>query len=209
MYRKLIVVIFLFIVGASCTLSRDIQADSSKESVRNDLQTQTTSTWRPATYLGIELGTSGIDELIKELGSPSAMSDLNSVGNDRDLRYVFDRAEFPSSGQLAVWVDKRTKVIHTMEFAVESLKRKDLNSLFGSQFQITKYAPDSCVKTNFDASAIYESNEGELSYIEYRSKGIAVVVDESVGPSRNLGEDRVTLILYLSKPLGPATSQCR
>ena len=91
--------------------------------------------------------------------------------------YVYDHGgEFP--GQLTINVDKRSGLIVFMSLALENVSKETVLKRFGKDYVLTKYefCPDF---DDSDAAPIFESNEGGLTFIEYRSRGLAILVNDS------------------------------
>ncbi len=72
--------------------------------------------------------------------------------------------------------------------------------MLGDKPTVTRYDFDMCLH-EIDGAPIYESAEGPLEYLEFRSLGIAV----------SLSNDRLQVeeIRYLSQPLGETSSRCK
>ena len=109
----------------------------------------------------------------------------------------YERAgEFP--GPTTVVSNTHSGVITRINFYPERLTKEQAIAHFGPGYIITRYAFDSCLDEE-DEEPIYESPNGPLVSVEYRSRGIAI----SVGY-----KDLVTKISYVSGPIGSAYSRC-
>ena len=106
--------------------------------------------------------------------------------------------EFP--GKLSVVFRKRTGVIVSIYLSPEQLSRDEAIRHFGNDYVETRYDFDRCLG-NEESGPMYESPNGQIRFIEYRSRGIAIGLDDDLS--------RVRDIWYLSRPLGAATSKCK
>ncbi|MBS1792699.1 MAG: hypothetical protein JSS81_02525 [Acidobacteria bacterium] len=155
--------------------------------------------WQTAVFRGLTMGKSKADELQKTLGQTGEVVDMTSVGNDDELTYNFDlKDEF--KGRLVAYVDKKTKVVESIEIRPEAMSRGRVIELFGEDYALTGYSFDNCVDQTSDAAPLYEDPKGDNKYVEYRDRGIAVLIHDDDGTVQH--------ILYLSEPLGSPVSKC-
>lgn len=95
---------------------------------------------------------------------------------------------------------KRTGVIVSVYLSPEQLSRDEAIRHFGNDYVETRYDFDSCLG-NEESGPMYESPNGQIRFIEYRSRGIAIGLDDDLSRVREIG--------YLSGPMGAATSKCK
>lgn len=154
--------------------------------------------WRAATYRGLTVGQSTREDMLRVFGKPKR-SDRAAGQTKIDPKPIIwneyeEGGEFP--GKFTIEVDKSSGIIVGMFLAAEKLSKEEAIKRFGDDYAVTRY--DWC-EEGFeyeDASPIYESPDGALLFIEYRSRGISISVDE---------ENKATYIYYGSKPHGLAS----
>jgi hypothetical protein len=154
--------------------------------------------WRPATYRGLTVGKSKQADILRVFGKPRWSQSRESEDRDESGPEVwsnYERAgEFP--GQTNVLT--RNNVLERIDFYPAGLSKQQAIAHFGADYVITRYALDSC-RGDEDSEFIYESPNGPLVSLEYRSRGIAI----------SLGyQDLVTRIRYVSGPIGSIKSKC-
>lgn len=157
--------------------------------------------WRPATYRGLTVGKSKRADMLRVLGQPK-WSRSHETEDDPEARGEvwnhYERGgEFP--GAMSVVLDGRSGVIKRIEFYPEKLTKEQAVAHFGPGYVVTRYDFDPCPEDE-DSEPIYESPNGPLVSVEYRSRGIAI----SVGY-----KDLVTKISYVGGPLGEAGPKCK
>lgn len=162
---------------------------------------QNSREWRAATYLGLTIGKSHRTNVVRVFGEPKRVDrPPGQALDDRELEiwYVYDnRGELP--GELTVVMDERTDIVLRIDLAPANLSKEDAVKHFGPDFILTRYAFDDCLG-NEESAPLYESAEGSLLIIEYRHRGIGVLVTES---------GKVQTISYVSKPMGAPKSKCK
>ncbi len=161
------------------------------------------SDWRAATFRGLTVGQSTQEQMFEAFGKP-ARSDIAAGQQGSDSRPLiwneYDEAgEFP--GKLTVEVDKHTGVIAGMIFSPENITKDVALKHFGDDYIITRYEFDICSGDEEDEPSLYESPNGQFTYVEYRSRGIAISLD---------AENKVREILYLKEndSIGAKSSKC-
>jgi len=164
-------------------------------------QVPTNRQWQAATYRGLTIGKSKRADVLRVLGEPQRRdTPVDQSPNDRDQEvwYVYNgAAEFP--GQLTVVIQKRTDVVMAIDINPEDMSRAEAIKHFGPDYILTRYAFDECLG-NEESAPVYESPDGQLLEIEYRSRGIAVQVNDA---------GKVNTISFVSKPLGAVESKCK
>jgi len=138
--------------------------------------------------------------MLKAWGKPkwSRSSKPAAEEDERQVTWTnYERVgEFP--GPTTVVSDTRSGVITRINFYPDRLTKEQAIAHFGAGYLITKYSFDSCLDEE-ESEPIYESPNGPLVSVEYRSRGIAI----SVGYM-----DMVTKISYVSGPIGSVKSRC-
>ena len=101
-------------------------------------------------------------------------------------------------GKVEIVANSRTGVIDMINvYPTESLNAEDVQKRFGRGFEMTRYAFDMCLDFGGEGP-IYKSPTGNLEFLESRSRGIWMYLDNG----------RVSYIAYMSRPLGAEESQC-
>ena len=162
---------------------------------------QTDHRWHSATYRGLRVGKSRRADMLRVLGKPkwSRTSPGESDAEEhRELWNNYDHAgEF--LGITNVVVDSRRGIITKIEFYPTRLSKEEAILHFGRSYIITRYDFDRCGGDE-ESEPIYESPNGPLVSVEYRSRGIAI----SVGY-----QDLVTKISYVNGPIGSVSPKCK
>jgi hypothetical protein len=157
--------------------------------------------WRPATYRGLTVGKSNRADVLRVLGQPKwsrAHEGEDDAESGQKVWNNYERAgEFP--GTTTVVIDGRSGVIARIDFYPERLTKEQAVAHFGPGYIVTKYDFDPCPGDE-ESEPIYESPDGPLVSVEYRSRGIAI----SVGY-----KDLVTKISYVGGPIGATKSKCK
>jgi hypothetical protein len=132
--------------------------------------------WHPARYRGLIVGRSSVRDLLRFLGKPRSIDTPEGQSRTeiagQKVYFYLDVGEFP--GRFTVDVDKRTRKVLGMECAPDFLTKDDAIKHFGSGYVETRYR--SCGGDNDEVAPMYEASDGELVYIEYRERGIAILV---------------------------------
>ena len=151
--------------------------------------------WRAATYRGLTIGKSTQADMLRVLGKP--LSSGPSADQAPPQRIIWNDYGIMSgdlTGSLAVEVDSRDNRIVSISMSPTNLSKDDAIKYFGRDYLSMGYA---VCKDQPDAGGlgfIYESPaSGDISFIEYRAKGIAVQF-ESGGI--------VVAIYFVAKPMG-------
>ena len=158
--------------------------------------------WKPAKFRTLVMGRSKRTDMLRLLGRPiwsgrpisEPENDANpEVWNDYD-----SGGEFP--GKLSVVLKKRTGVIVSIYLYPTKLTKDEAIKHFGNDYAETRYDYDSCLG-NEESAPLYESPNGKIRFVEYRSRGIAIGLDDDLS--------RVRDISYLSGPVGAVASKCK
>jgi hypothetical protein len=102
-------------------------------------------------------------------------------------------------GSLDVMVAKKTDVITSMIFVPDVMTFKNVIARFGRNFIVMHYDFDECLGDE-ESAPMYESPTGSMTTIEYRSKGVVVVMRT---------KDEVQDINYIDHPFGARESKCK
>ena len=158
-----------------------------------------TQKWQVAKFCGLVVGKAKVDELRKMLGEPLEIADLSSVADNNHTLYYYESKK-EIIGKIVFWVNKKTKSIVMNELQPNSMTKTEVLEHFGSNYVITKYSSSDCPGITFDSAPLYEDPNGEIKFIEYRDKGIAIIISEN---------ETVQNISYLSEPVGSKSSKCK
>ena len=159
--------------------------------------------WQVGIYRGLIMGTSSLDDLKRILGEPSAIADLKSVGIPDEWAYHYDLQE-DIKGNIVVYINKSTKTVISIEINPDSMTKEEVLNYFGDGYVNTTYSFDYCLYPNSDSAPMYEDPNGEDNFIEYRDKGVAILLYDT----KDKYYDTVQYIEYLSEPLGSPVSKC-
>jgi hypothetical protein len=158
--------------------------------------------WRPATYQGLTIGKSTRADMLRVLGKPLSSGPSADQSPPRPIIWNdYGRIEGELSGRLAVEVDSRNNRVVSVFISTDNMSREDVIKYFGNDYLLMGY--DFC-KDQPDSGGVgivYENPAShEIQYIEYRSRGIAIHVDQG----------RVSGIYFVSGPMGLVSeSECR
>ena len=160
--------------------------------------TKLNSEWNAATYRGLTMGRSTERDLIQILGQPTWWEVLEENKSHPERWFHYDRGgDFP--GELVINVANRSRVILRMTLHPKDLSVQEAIKRFGENHVVTRY--EFCPGFDEeDSGPIYENPSGQLRYIEYRKRGIALLVGDN---------DKVDYILYVSEPIGSTSSKCQ
>lgn len=154
--------------------------------------------WNAATYRGLTMGRSTENDMIQILGQPKWWELLDENKSQPERWFHYDSgADFP--GELVVNIDTRSRVILRMTLHPKDLSAQEAIKRFGENYVVTRY--EFCPGFDEeDSGPIYENPSGQFRYIEYRKRGIALLVGDN---------DKVDYILYVSAPIGTTSSKCK
>ena len=151
--------------------------------------------WKAGTYRGITVGKSTAAELLQKWGKPKVIGhwDWDNPKNPKFRLYHFDSEEGLTDG-IMVNVEMKTGKVDFIDVAPDELPFSKAVELFGKDYIETWYEFCNCEPG--EEAPIFESPDGNLRYIEYRSRGIAMVVNYSGNTKM------VTSIQFVDKPIG-------
>ncbi|MGH8613971.1 MAG: hypothetical protein ACREYF_18590 [Gammaproteobacteria bacterium] len=145
-------------------------------------QRQSNHEWKAATFRGLKVGYSSIDDALRILGQPEwsgPQADQDVTDPNPALYYSFSKGgDFP--GELVVIVDKKSKKIFEILNIPQKLSKKGAIHHFGSGFIVAKY--EFCPDIDNTVIPVYPDPNGQLIQVEYRRRGIILSLrdDESV-----------------------------
>jgi hypothetical protein len=153
--------------------------------------------WKAGTYRGITIGKSTAIELLQKWGTPkwSGHWEWDNPTDPKFLLYDYDAQE-GLRGKIRVEAETKTGKVTSIEISPDELFLNEATELFGKDFIDTRYKFCECDLG--DGAPIYESPDGNLRHIEYRSRGIAMSVNY---------EERITSIEFVDKPIGFKSSK--
>lgn len=148
--------------------------------------------WNAGTYRGITVGKSTAAELLQKWGKPkwSGHSEWDDPKNPKFLLYDYDTQE-EFIFKIRVATEKKTGKVTNIDIWADELPLSKAIELFGKDYIETWYK--FCTCDLGDGGPIFESPDGNLRYIEYRSHGIAMVVNY---------RQMITSIQIVDKPIG-------
>lgn len=156
------------------------------------LHGQPSRVWKAATYKGLVVGTSSRSDVIRTLGKP------RYVGYEEDTGEPVMTYEVtsPEPGDLMVYV--RHGILRGLTLNPSSaLTRAEIIRKFGPDYLDGHYSVDECLSEGGTAP-LYENPDGPFEQIEYRSRGIAVALQN--------GE--VEAIVFEGPPFPASRSRC-
>jgi hypothetical protein len=133
--------------------------------------------WSPAVYRGLVMGKSSRADALKVLGTPVWTGVEEGTGTPM---MVFNVSE-PIAGKLSVLLDHDI-VTEIRVSPKETTSKSDIIKVLGPGSITVHYASAEC-KSEGGSAPIYEDANGDLEYVEYRARGIAVDIqkDGTVG----------------------------
>jgi len=171
--------------------------------------------WGAGNFRGLIIGKSTRADVLRRFGKPrwSQTKPEDKEEKEREEKERTgdrDRGEhrvtwssYESIGELPgitnIATDTRTGVIIRIDFFPERLTRDEAIARFGPNYIVTRYELDRCGRDE-DRESLYESPNGSLLTLEYRPRGVALVIQSN---------DLVSTIRYVNAPLGSLRSKCQ
>ena len=197
MKRVICVILSQMLVAFACLSFRSVgqpvgqlQANQSSSSPSQAGRRQ----WQAATYRGLTMGKSTRADMLRLLGQPVETKPYKD-GKESGTLYGYTAEDIP--GELVVTVQSRTNIILNVEINPQNLSKEEAIRRFGEDYEVTRYDFDLCLGDG-ESAPLYESGTGNLAYIEYRSRGIALLPN---------AENKIDEIKYVSEPLGASSSK--
>lgn len=196
-FRLCIVLTVLFLTGLASVRGYVCELEQSSGNVPTQKRG-----WKPAKFRTLVMGRSKRSDMLRLLGKPvwsgrpmgEPENDPNpEVWNDYD-----GGGEFP--GKLSVVFRRRTGVIVSIYLYPAKLSKNEAIKHFGNDYVETRYDYDNCLGDE-ESAPMYESPNGQVRFIEYRSRGIALLIDDDLSKVRDIS--------YLSGPMGAPASKCK
>jgi hypothetical protein len=188
--KSLILLIISVLLSVSC---RSAALQTSDQSFASQA-----SEWKPASFQGIQIGTTTVQDAEKIFGKKRYQGIVTSkneseVWNEYQVK-LFDKWEGKLTMVTNITSDEG--VISNAFFYPSKLSKSDAIEFFGRDFMISHYKTDEC--DDGESAAIIEDKSGDIETIEYRNKGIAIFMDD---------KDSVNYIEFVSKPIGQKKSK--
>ncbi len=157
-------------------------------------QPKVPSSCSPSGYLGLIVGKSTGNDVVKALGKPEAIAREEDSG----VPYWSYTVTDPAPGWLMVFT--RKGVLTGIRLILKtSLSRADIVHLYGADILTVHYAFDDCLG-NGGAGPVYVSPGGPIEKWEYRGKGKGIVISVHDGQAQE--------IVFECGPAGPLYSRC-
>jgi hypothetical protein len=154
--------------------------------------------WRAATYRGLTIGKSGRADMLRVLGKPH--SSVPSADQEPPYPIIWNdygMIDGALSGRLAVEVDSRNNQIVGISISPENMSKEDAIKYFGNDYVAMDYEFCEGISEDEEVGPVYENpKSGNISYIEYRSRGIAIHLNYM---------GKVNAIYFVNKPIGLAS----
>src|SRR5215470_8543373 len=147
--------------------------------------------WKAGTYRGITIGKSSDAELRQKWGEPkwSGHWEGDNPKNPEFLLYDYDAQE-EFIIKIRVEVETKTGKVASIDISTDKLSLSKAIELFGKDYIESRY--QFCICDLSEGTPIFESLDGDLRYIEYRNRGIAMGVNGG----------QVMFIQFVDKPIG-------
>lgn len=196
-FRSCVVLTWLFIIGLPLVRGHVCELEQSSGNVTTQKRR-----WKPARFRTLMMGWSKRADMLRLLGKPiwsgRPMGEPENDSNPEVWNDYDGGGEFP--GKLSVVFRKRTGVIVSIYLYPAKLSKNEAIKHFGNDYVETRYEYDNCLGDE-EASPMYESPNGKIRFIEYRSRGIAIGLDDDLSRVRDMS--------YLSGSLGAPASKCK
>jgi hypothetical protein len=154
--------------------------------------------WKAATFQGLTMGKSTRADMLKQLGKPEGSSPYNEGKDGSGLLYEY-KANGDLPGVIVVAVDNRRNLILHINLEPQGWSKEQAINHFGNDYVVTRYDFDDCLGDG-ESAPLYESPNGSIPRIEYRSRGIALAVND---------EGKIDYVMYVSEPVGSPSSKCK
>lgn len=156
--------------------------------------------WKAGTYRGITVGKSTATVLFQKWGKPKYIGHWESDNpkNPKFRLYHYETKDAlpgrldskeESPRRIMVEVEIKTGKVISIDIWTTELSLSEAIELFGKDYIETRYKRCNC-DPDYE-TPLFESPDGDRLYIEYRSRGIAMRVDNGL----------VKSIMFLDKPI--------
>lgn len=156
--------------------------------------------WRAATYRGLTIGKSTRADMLRVLGKPH--SSVPSADQEPPYPIIWNdygMIEGDLSGSLAVEIDSRTNRVVSISISPDNMSKDNAIKYFGNDYVGMDYEFCKGVPMDSTVGPVYENpKSGNISYIEYRSRGIAIHLDY---------RGMVNAIYFVDGPMGLASER--
>jgi hypothetical protein len=199
---KIIVLLALVPVGSSCqNASTEIPPERNLRTPQSISGNETD--WQPAVFQTLTIGRSTRTDSIREFGEPISSSysraDLPAKHEGSEVIDEYDyKGEL--SGQMTVASSRKNGIITSITILPRNVNIGQVVQLYGNGYRTTKYKLVPCPEDQ-GSSLIAESADGDLEFIEFRSKGI--VVDKAAA------SDAIRSIEFVAGPIGVTSADCK
>ena len=154
---------------------------------------QASRKWKAAPYNGLIVGESSRTQVIRKLGKPKYEQKEEDTGEPTMNYSVTD----PIPGDLTVYV--RGGILRGLTLTPSrTFTETEIIARFGRDYVETHYSVDECLSAGGTAP-LYENPTGSLERIEYRSRGLAIVMRS---------DDEVQAIVFEGPPFLATRSRC-
>lgn len=163
------------------------------------LETGSRPQWQAATYKGLVMGESSREDMLRVLGPPAELTPAEGRTQWYSYQEVSEFTSEPKTGELTAVVNQRSGKVVAMHLGTKDFTVEEAIKRFGSDYIKTGYDFDECVADPKE-DALYETPNGFFRYIEYRERGIALLLDKR--------EEKVVQIEFISQPIGTPKPRC-
>ena len=168
-------VLMLVVLASYCVTGRSYWLGVTPDTQSYESGRETKRSWTPGVYKGIKTGESTRQDVLRIFGRPMRVEFADDKNSD-EVWFIYPTKD-NFTGQLTVAIDKRSKRVHSISLKPENVAREVVIERFGKEFVLGKYA--FCPGFEYAESApIFESPQGSMTFIEYPSQGIAVLVND-------------------------------
>jgi hypothetical protein len=195
----------LSIIFLLCSFIRESVSDRkntvlSAEFFAEKIGNESRAYWRAAKFRGLVVGKSTYADMLRLLGKPKE----KEVFRDRrrkaqEFWYTYEALD-ELHGQFTVVVNAiNDRIISIISYPSNSSKQRVI-AHFGKDYLITRYSFCPGFQES-EAGRLFQSPKGNVIFLEYRSRGIAILISDT---------DVVNEIKYVARPIGFTSGrECR
>jgi hypothetical protein len=171
--------------------------------------------WGAGNFRGLIIGKSTKADMLRRFGKPRWSQTKPEDREEKEREEKERTRDRDQSARRVTWnhyenigelpgitniaTDTRTGVIVRIDFFPERLTRDEAIARFGPNYLVRRYEFDRCDRDE-DHESLYESANGSLLTLEYRSRGVALLIQSN---------DLVSTIRYVNAPIGSLRSKCQ